>query len=94
MACLSPSPRWCARLVADPQSGEQVSVTPGAWRTHEVAVGRHIAISAGAVPRFLARFEAAYHGLGPTDAILAAAYAIIACCGYTHSSTATGGLPA
>jgi Fic family protein len=36
---------------------------------------RHIAVSAGAVPRFLVRFEAAYHGLGITDAILAAAYA-------------------
>ena len=38
-------------------------------------VGRHVPISPGAIPRFLARFESAYSNLGKTDAILSAATA-------------------
>jgi Fic family protein len=38
-----------------------------------VKVGGHVAISPGAVPRFLKRFEDVYRRLGKTDSILAAA---------------------
>jgi Fic family protein len=38
-------------------------------------VGRHVAISPGAVPRFLERFEEAYGNLGKTESILAIAAA-------------------
>ena len=37
--------------------------------------GRHVAVSPGALPRFLERFESVYGNLGKTDAILAAAAA-------------------
>lgn len=50
-------------------------VLPGALRTGDVQVGQHVPVSAGAVPRFLMRFEQAYRGLGRTEAILAAAAA-------------------
>jgi Fic family protein len=59
----------------DPASGERVTVVPGALRDRDVKVGRLIAVSPGAVPRFLARFEEAYARLGTTDRILAAATA-------------------
>lgn len=73
--------RFCAELpedllwVADPVSGRRQRMVPGAWRSRDVAVGRHIAVSAGAVPRFLTRFEATYAGLGRTETLLAAAAA-------------------
>ena len=38
-------------------------------------MGRHVPVSAGALPRFLRRFEAVYGNLGRTDAILGAAAA-------------------
>jgi Fic family protein len=47
-------------LFVDLPSGERVKVIPGAWREHDVAVGRHIAISHLAVPRFMKRWEEAY----------------------------------
>ncbi|MFH7321136.1 Fic family protein [Desulfurivibrio sp. D14AmB] len=59
----------------DPESGERIRVIPGALRERDVRVGRHVPVSPGALPRFLARFEAGYGNLGPTDAILAAAAA-------------------
>jgi Fic family protein len=40
-----------------------------------VRVGQHIAISAGALPRFLAHFERAYSSLGKAETIIAAAAA-------------------
>ena len=61
--------------VTDPETGEPSRVTPGALRQCYVRVGRHVAISPGAIPSFLARFEAAYRNLGKTDSILAAATA-------------------
>lgn len=54
---------------------DRVPVLPGALRDHDVAVGRHVAISAPAVPRFLRRFEEVYSRLGKTETILAAAAA-------------------
>jgi Fic family protein len=62
-------------VVTDPETRERRDVVPGALRTRDVKIGRHVPVSPGAVPRFLARFEAAYAALGRTDAILAAATA-------------------
>lgn len=73
--------RFCELLpeellwIEDPDSKERLRVIPGALRTRDVKVGRHVAISPGAVPRFLQRFEEAYRRLGRADAILAAAAA-------------------
>lgn len=58
-----------------PDTGEAVTVIPGELRRRDVKVGRHIPVSPGAVPRFLARFEAVYGGLGRSETILAAAAA-------------------
>ena len=59
----------------DPDTGARLRVEPGQLRSSDVKVGGHVAISPGAVPRFLEHFGAAYAGLGRTDAILAAAAA-------------------
>ncbi len=73
--------RFCELLpedmlfVEDPGTKERIPVIPGQLRTREVAVGTHVAISPGAVPRFLERFEQVYGGLGRADAILSAAAA-------------------
>lgn len=62
-------------VVTDPVRNERNAVVGGELRRRDVQVGRHVAISPGAIPRFLTRFEAAYARLGRTDAILAAAAA-------------------
>lgn len=73
--------RFCAELpdemlwVEEPDTRERVRVVPGELRKRDVRVGRHIPISPGAVPRFLAEFEKVYGAAGKTDAILAAAAA-------------------
>jgi Fic family protein len=73
--------RFCSLLppellaVEDPVTKRRVPVVPGELRQREVQVGRHVAISAPAVPRFMARFEQVYGTLGKTDTILAAAAA-------------------
>ena len=73
--------RFCALLppdmlwVTDPDTGEKHPLTPGAFRERDVRVGQHVAISPGAIPRFLARFETAYAKPGKVDAILSAASA-------------------
>jgi Fic family protein len=59
----------------NPETGEKIKVVPGALRERDVEVGRHIPISPGALPRFLAHFESVYGNLGKTDAILGAAAA-------------------
>lgn len=70
--------RFCEALpedllwVEDPATHERIRVIPGELRTRDVAVGDHVAISAPAVPRFLARFEGVYSRLGKTETILAA----------------------
>ena len=61
--------------VEDPATKERQRVTPGELRTRDVKVGNHVAISPGAVPRFLARFEEVYGRLGRTDSIIGAAAA-------------------
>ncbi len=73
--------RFCARLpeelrcVVDPGTGERVPLVPGAFRHRDVRVGRHLPVSPGAVPRFVARLEAAHARLGRAGLILAAATA-------------------
>ena len=72
--------RFCAELPEDflwvemPDS-ERVRVEPGRLRERDVMVGRHIAVSPGAVPRFVEHFEWAYGRLGRSDAIVAVAAA-------------------
>jgi Fic family protein len=73
--------RFCELLpddllwVDDPDTHERLGVVPGELRRRDVRVGRHMPISPGAVPRFLAHFEQTYSRVGKTDAILAAAAA-------------------
>ena len=62
-------------VVSDPVTGRTVKVMPGEFRRDDVKVGLHIPVSAGAVPRFLDRFESIYTPLGRSEAILAAAAA-------------------
>ncbi len=70
--------RFCEALpedlmwVEDPVTKERIKVIPGKLRHRDVAVGRHVPISAPAVPRFLKRFEEVYSKLGKTDTILSA----------------------
>ena len=71
--------RFCEHLppellsVEDPLTRSHLPVVPGEFRTRDVVVGQHLAVSAGAVPRFLQRFEEAYAPLGKTETILATA---------------------
>ena len=71
--------RFCELLpedllwVEDPEKKERVRVVAGELRKRDVVVGTHVAVSAGAVLRFLARFEEVYRALNKTDSILAAA---------------------
>jgi Fic family protein len=73
--------RFCELLPEDllwveyPGTGERVRVVPGELRERYVEVGRHIAISPGAVPRFLDRMHQAYRTPGRIGSILAAASA-------------------
>ena len=68
---LPDSMRWAT----NPDTGESLPVVPGAFRTSDVRVGLHTAISPGSVPRFMEQFERVYSTLGRTDAILGAAAA-------------------
>jgi Fic family protein len=73
--------RFCAELpenllwVEMAGTGERVRVEPGRFRERDVKVGRHIAISPGAVPRFVDHFEWAYGQLGRSDFVVAVAAA-------------------
>lgn len=73
--------RFCELLpddllwVENPDSGDREQVIPGTLRTRDVQVGRHVAISPGALPRFMKRFEDAYQRPGRVDAIVSAACA-------------------
>jgi len=59
----------------DPVTKERIKMVPGELRHRDVEVGNHVAISPGAVPRFLKRFEEVYSKLGKTETILAGAAA-------------------
>jgi Fic family protein len=73
--------RFCELLpedmlwVEEPDTHERMRVVPGELRRRDVRVGRHIPVSPGAIPRFLAQVEKVYGAVGKTDAILAAAAA-------------------
>ena len=73
--------RFCERLpddllwVEDPDTGQHLRVFPGAYRTHDVRIGRHVPVSPGAVERFMQRFHAAYSRGGQADRMLGAACA-------------------
>jgi Fic family protein len=73
--------RFCKSLpeellwVENPNTHERLPVVPGEFRHNDVAVGRHIPVSPGAVPRFMDRFEAAYTGLSKIETVLATAAA-------------------
>lgn len=73
--------RFCSLLpeemlwVSDPKTQERLRVVPGELRERDVQVGKHLAVSPGAVSRFLARFQQAYERLGKSDAIVALAAA-------------------
>lgn len=62
-------------VVTNSDTGRVVHVEPGVLRRDDVRVGNHFAVSPGAVPRFLARFEEIYGRLGRAETILAAAAA-------------------
>jgi len=73
--------RFCEQLPKDllwsenPETKEKIKVIPGELRQRDIAVGRHIPISAPAVPRFLKRYEEVYSRLGKTETIIATAAA-------------------
>ena len=73
--------RFCELLpeellwIEDPQTKEKIRVIPGELRQRNVQVGRHIPVSAPAVPRFLKRYEEVYAKLGKTETIIATAAA-------------------
>ncbi|MFD2741684.1 Fic family protein [Sulfitobacter aestuarii] len=73
--------RFCELLPEDllwveyPGTGERVKVVPGELRERYVEVGRHVAVSPGAVPRFMDRMHQAYTREGRIGSILAAACA-------------------
>lgn len=63
------------RWVEDPDTHERLKVAPGELRRRDVKVGDHVAVSPGAIPRFLERFADGYGKLGKADAIVAVAAA-------------------
>jgi Fic family protein len=58
--------------VEDQQGGERTPMEPGTLRARDVIVGDHVAISPGALPRFLKRFEQVYSNLGKAQTIFSA----------------------
>ncbi len=73
--------RFCDLLPEDllwaenPDTGERVRIIAGALRQQDVKVGRHIAVSPGALPRFMERFEEAYTAPGKVASVIASATA-------------------
>ena len=61
--------------VEEPATKERVRVVPGELRMRDIQVGTHIAISPGALPRFLERFEQVYGNVGKTESIISTAAA-------------------
>jgi len=71
--------RFCELLpesllwLEDPATHEKVRLVPGELRNRDVRVGNHVAISPGALPRFLERFAQIYGNVGKTESIISAA---------------------
>ncbi|MDV7341617.1 Fic family protein [Terasakiella sp. A23] len=59
--------------VENPETGEIQRIIPGQLRRTDVQVGQHVAISPGAIPRFLTAFDREYSNKGKTASIIAAA---------------------
>jgi Fic family protein len=67
--------RFCELLPEDLLVLEGARIVPGELRTRDVKVGRHVAISAGALPRFLDRFQHVYGSIGKAEYIISSAAA-------------------
>ena len=73
--------RFCELLpeellwVEDLEQKFRARVIPGQLRDRDVRVGRHIAVSPGALPRFLTRFAEVYERIGQTESIISNAAA-------------------
>jgi len=73
--------RFCEQLperlliIENPATKARIRMAPGVFRQRDVVVGNHVAISPGAVPRFLARYAEVYRGLGRSGTVIAAAAA-------------------
>jgi Fic family protein len=71
--------RFCELLpedllwVEDPATKRKVRLVPGELRARDVRVGNHVAISPGALPRFMERFERVYGNIGKTESIISTA---------------------
>lgn len=71
--------RFCELLppamltISDPESGQTATVQPGSYREQDVKVGNHLALSPGAIGRFVQRFENVYSSLGRVDTLLSSA---------------------
>lgn len=57
----------------NPDTQQKIKIIPGTLRQTDVKVGNHVAVSPGAIPRFLTRFESFYNSLGKAETILALA---------------------
>ena len=92
--------RFCEHLpedllwVQNPDTGERARVVAGELRRRDVKVGQHVAVSPGALARFLARFADVYGGLGKVTASFRPPPLTSVCSGCTRSSTATDAWPA
>ncbi len=60
-------------FVSDGTEKRKERIIPGELRKQNVQVGQHIALSPGALPRFLQQFENIYSQLGKAETILATA---------------------
>lgn len=73
--------RFCAALpdellwVEIPGAAGKVRLVPGEFRAGFVKVGKHEAVSPGAVPRFMKEFESFYGKMGRAEAVVSAAAA-------------------
>jgi Fic family protein len=71
--------RFCELLpedllwVEDPATKGKLRLAPGELRGRDVQVGNHVAISPGAIPRFMERFEQVYGNIGKTESIISTA---------------------
>ena len=71
--------RFCELLpedllwVEDPATKRKVRLVPGELRGRDVKAGNHVAISPGALPRFMERFERVYGNIGKTESIISTA---------------------
>ena len=68
--------RFCELLpedllfVEEPVTNERIRLVGGELRKRDIRVGGHLAISPGAIPRFLKRFEEVYGSIGTTELVI------------------------